>query len=107
MTKVTTWTEDHFDTNTRKFYTAAVWSFCAVPEYGIMIIEKAGAGKKNIRVDDNAEFVYKIMKTKINAKGGAAGLFEFLTRCAEEKESIFWIETVLNRAWDDVREAKI
>lgn len=42
--------------------------------------------KKNIRVEEDAESVYKLMKTKIKAAGGAPGLLRFLEECENETD---------------------
>lgn len=39
---------------------------------------------RKIRVDDTSGYTYKLLKTKILANGGAAGLFCFLDKIAEE-----------------------
>ena len=41
---------------------------------------------KTVRVEDcGSEFVYKLLKTKVKAAGGAHGLFEWLDMCLSEK----------------------
>lgn len=57
-------------------------TFRAVAAGPVLIVEKEDAAgrfeKKVIKVENDLSIVYKLMKTKIKAAGGAAGLLAFL-----------------------------
>lgn len=86
--------------------------FCAVAYPGILIVQKENRDgsflKKTVRVEDDFEYTYKVMKTKIKAAGGSAGLLKFLEQC--EKATDFWgsmVSAVYNEIIDNMKETKI
>lgn len=91
-------------------------TFCAVayPEKNIIIAEKQyGPGhldfaKKVIRVEDCSEFTFSLMKTKIKASGGAAGLLRLLETCENYTDfGSAFVSKIYNWIFDNMREASI
>lgn len=64
--------------------------FCAVAHGNILTIQKeytnGSFSKKNIRVEDTSDFVYKMMQTKVQASGGASGFLLWLEQCENETD---------------------
>ncbi len=60
--------------------------------------------KKCVKVDPDNEFTFKIMKTKIKAVDGAAGLYNFLVNCYEKNFMVCNANKVLYHAAFTVRE---
>lgn len=54
--------------------------------------------KHYYKVVDDPEFVYKILKTRIKAKGGAAGLYAFMEKNAAEHFGEAWNRTIIINA---------
>lgn len=44
------------------------------------------------------------MKTKIKADNGAEGLLEFMQKCKGKDFGLAWVRTILNYAWDSMKE---
>lgn len=81
------------------------WTIAWCP--GKFIVEK-GTGrdfiKKVVNVEDDSEYVYKLMKTKIKARDGAEGLFNFIAGWYRDNFGLSRIETILNYIMDNMRE---
>lgn len=61
--------------------------------------------KKTFKVEDSkGEYAYKCMKTKIKADKGADGLLSFMQKCKDKDFGLAWVRTILNYAWDSMRE---
>lgn len=83
------------------------WYF--MPVNNLLLVEKDTGDtwrKKAVRVEDCNEYTYKLLKTKIKAIGGAAGLHEFMKKCIEDKFGESLVNTILNYSFDTMREAK-
>lgn len=85
--------------------------FCAVAYPGLLLVQKTSADgsfiKKAVRVEDDSEYTYKVMKTKIKAAGGSAGLLKFLEKC--EKATDFFgcaVSAIYNEIIDNMKEVK-
>lgn len=50
-----------------------------------MTVTKNGISKTISIEDCGGEYVYKLMKSRIKARGGASGLFEFIDRALYER----------------------
>lgn len=59
--------------------------------------------KKNVKVVDDSEFTYKIMRTQIKAAGGAAGLKSWL----DKADFSALVSKVYTAVFEYVKEAKI
>lgn len=96
--------EFSFNLETRKRTKVADWKvFPADGDNGRVIIQKQSATKV-FRVDDDCEFVFKALKTKIKAIGGAAGLVNWMI---QDKDFMSCrIVNLLNFAWDTMKVAK-
>lgn len=74
--------DENGHTSCTRFYIESVDTFTITmhPENNAFItVEKNGA-KKAVSIEDcGGEYVYKLQKTKIKARDGAAGLFKFVT----------------------------
>lgn len=86
-------------------------AFCAVAYPGLLIVQKTNADgsfiKKTVRVEDDPEYTYKVMKTKIKAAGGSAGVLKFLEQC--EKATDFLgcaVSAIYNEIINNVKEVK-
>lgn len=51
----------------------------------LLTVTKNGISKTVYIEDCGSEYVYKLMKTKIKARDGASGLFEFMDKALTEK----------------------
>ena len=63
-----------------------------------------GFKKKTVRVEDSSEFRYKLMKTKIQAAGGAHGLVTWLNNNVDLFEVM--IVKLLDYIWYEMKEVK-
>lgn len=59
------------------------YSIDKIPGRNDLLVFTKDGQRKVVKIEDNREFTYKAMKTKIKAIGGAEGLYEF---CSDE----FW-----------------
>ena len=77
------------------------------PSVGVLVIQKNGI-KKNIRVEDCSEFVFKALKTKIKARDGVTGLYRFIEE-NQEIGDVFgcMVKSLLNEAFSNMKEATI
>lgn len=60
--------------------------------------------KKVFRVEDSSEYTFKCLKTKIKADKGADGLLNFMQKCKTSEFGLAYVRTILNFAWDGMRE---
>lgn len=74
--------DENGHTSCARFYVASVDTFTITAHEdnnAAITVEKNGA-KKTVLVEDcGGEFVYQLRKTRIRARGGAAGLYKFVT----------------------------
>lgn len=80
------------------------WAFGAEGE-NRFTVERDGE-QKAVLVADDRSFVYKLMKTRIKADGGAKGLFAYLKGEVETVGSIHRVDKVLNWAFDSCKPMK-
>ena len=59
--------------------------------------------KKIVKVEDSNDYVYKVLKTKIKAQGGAKGLYDFFVKAYEENFMNCYANAVLRAALNDVK----
>lgn len=59
--------------------------------------------KKVFKVEDTDGYIYKLLKTKINAQGGANGLVDWMLECQRENIGDTFVRRVLNYAWDEMK----
>lgn len=69
----------------------------------IMFVKRDGH-YRSIKVVDDSEFVYKLQKTQIRARGGAEGLYNWMVRTLEKDFAICFVYKVLD--WIFYREVK-
>lgn len=82
------------------------WTFVSYP--GLLGIQKdlpdGRFRKKFVRVEDDSEYSYKLMKTKIKAAGGAEGLYDLMVRCIDKHLGECLVEKILEYAFNEMRE---
>lgn len=86
------------------------FTFMAATENIFIIQETFSDGsftKKNIKIVDDPEYVYKIQKTHIKARGAAAGLYDYIVNCFENDFCASIATNILINAFDNVKEMKI
>lgn len=83
----------------------ADWSFTVYPEDNYHITVSRNGVVKTVKVITDSEFVYKLQKTQIKARGGAKGLFEFIDKALFEDfmASLAW--KVLRHCFFDCKAA--
>ena len=87
-------------------------TFCAVAHGPYLVAQKECPDgtftKKVVKVEDEAGFVFKLMKTKIKAEGGSSALLNWLekTEAFTDFGSSF-TSKVYNWIFDSMKEAKI
>lgn len=102
---------NEFNINVNTMETTLVAEWTVVPA-GLhndrIIIQRIAADQKHddiikkvIKVEDNSEFVYKALKTKIKAIGGAEGLVDWMIK----DDDVFRCRIIklLNYAWSNMR----
>lgn len=102
----TEYKEEHYNIKNKELETICTWFFAA--RDNCIIIERhdeQNTGKKVFRVEENNEYVFKLLKTKILARGGAVGLCDFM-RDIYGRGARSWTETILNYCYYNMREAK-
>ena len=106
------WNNDGPQRYTRAMLNNTRWTFdndyTIAARDNMLIIQdnnKSGSIKKAYRVEDNREFTYKVMKTKIKASGGAAGLYAFLKRNIEDRFAEIWTYNCIKAILENCREA--
>lgn len=74
----------------KTFTTCGGDTFCARAYGNTLVIQKTFTdgrfAKKNIRVEETEDFVYKLMQTKVKAHGGAYGFLQWLEECENETD---------------------
>lgn len=84
MTRI--YEETRYDKEADALVHVANWSFTVYPGSSEQFTVCKNGVAKTVRVEDcGSEFVYKLLKTKIKAQGGAHGLFERLDQWLSEK----------------------
>lgn len=71
----------------------------------IMTVTKNGVSKTVFIEDCGSEYVYKLMKSRVKARGGASGLFEFIDRALFEKFMDCYAWRILNYIIDEMKPA--
>ena len=107
--KIFEYQETTFDMNTRQNIKVADWSVIAGGLHNNKIIiqkitpnyQRGDIIKKVINVEECDEFVFKALKTKIKAIGGAEGLVNWMVKNADTFECR--IRQLLNYAWDEMK----
>lgn len=106
-----TFTETTWNSAENRREEVAKWTLATHPGANYIIFQRETADtkpgdkiKKVIRVEPDNDFVVKLLKTRINAKGGAAGLYEFLWKCIDENFCLTWVYTTCNHAWFTCKE---
>lgn len=80
--------DEHGSTSVFRYYVESVDHFTFTTHEGnnnLLTVTKNGASKTVYIEDCGAEYVYKLMKTRIKARHGASGLFEFIDKALAEK----------------------
>ena len=102
-------TQTDYDLQKKKQYKVADWTAVTSGLHNDkIIIQKIPADykpgmqiKKVFRVENDSEYTFKAMKTKIKANGGADGLLDFMIK---ENDTFYCrIINLLNYAWDEMR----
>ena len=101
--------ETTFDMNTRQSIKVADWSVVPSGLHNNSIIiqkitpnyQRGDVIKKVIKVEECDEFVFKALKTKIKAIGGAEGLVDWMIKDVDTFDCR--IRQLLNYAWDEMK----
>lgn len=98
--------ETTYNTETKQIDKIADWS--VVPCRNSIIIQKITPNtkkgdviKKVIKVEETDEFVFKALKTKIKAIGGAEGLVDWMIKDRDLFQCRIW--KLLNYAYDEMK----
>ncbi len=67
---------------------------------GLSIVLERNNIKRKVPVIDDSEFIFKVMATKIKAKGGAAGLLAFFEKCKKENFGTSYFFAIVDRYAD-------
>ena len=100
--------ENTVNLDTMQRVTVATWTVKVISDNAILIQKitpdyKAGDTiKKTVKVVDDPEHAYKLMKTMIKADGGATGLIKFMEQ--HKDFANVWVKNILNHAWDNMKE---
>lgn len=86
--------------------------FCAVAHGDILTAQKEYPNgtftKKNVKIESDSGFIFKLMKTKIKAEAGASGLLAMLEKCETFTDfGSSFVSKVYNWIFDEMKEAKI
>lgn len=109
--KIFEFTETTFDVEKRKNINIADWSVVPSGLHNNSIIiqkitpttKKGDIIKKVIKVEDCDEYIFRVLKTKIKAIGGAEGLVNWMLQCQKENFMMCKVKQVLNYAWDEMK----
>lgn len=96
-------------TSVFRYYVESVdtFNFSTVPgSNDLLTVSKNGVSKIVYIEDCGGEYVYKCMKAKIKARGGANGLFDFMKKAFDDKFMDCCALLVLNHAIDKMTPAK-
>lgn len=63
--------------------------------------------KKTVKIESDPEYTFKLMKTKIKARDGAAGLYEFIDRCVRDNFCVVYIDKIFNYINAEMRPTEI
>lgn len=104
-------TETTWNTAEDRRENVAKWTLATHPGANYIIFQRETADtkpgdkiKKVIRVKPDEDFTFELLKTRINAKGGAAGLYEFLWKCVNDNFGLSWVYKICNHAWFTCKE---
>ena len=73
------------------FYTIAIY-----PQDKNHLTISHGEKYATIKIIDDSDYVFKLQKTQIRARGGAAGLFTFIDDCLSEKFGESWAWKIID-----------
>jgi len=100
-------TETTINLATMQRETVATWTSKAVTDNAILIqkitpdYKPGDAIKKTVKVADDPDYAYKLMKTMIKADGGATGLIKFMEQ--HKDFANVWVKNILNYAWNEMK----
>lgn len=104
-------TETTWNTAENRRENVAKWTLATHPGANYIIFQRETATtkpgdkiKKAVRVKPDEEFTFKLMKTRINAKNGAAGLFEYMFQCLDKNFCVSNVYKICNYAWTTCKE---
>ena len=83
------------------------FKFSADPTNNSLFFVSKDGVEKFIKIAEDPEYCYKILKSKIKSKGGAAGLFEFLDSHIRQDFCTCLVEKVLTNAFYYVNPVKM
>ena len=52
--------------------------------------------QKTKKVEEDSEYTFKVLKTKIKAINGTKGLYTFINNCINKNFGTAWIEQIVN-----------
>jgi hypothetical protein len=58
---------------------------------------------KCVKVVDDYDYTFKLLKTQIKARGGASGLVEFIDRCLSEDLGVCWVHKIIDWIIEDCK----
>lgn len=97
--------ETTYNRETKQFEHVADWSFTVYPGDNKHITVSRDGVVKTVRVVTDSDFVYKLQKAHVRAKGGATELFDFIDKALYEKfmDTMAW--KVLKHCFFDCKAA--
>ncbi len=104
------YTEITWDKERNTFVPVCKWNFAASGNSHFIIERGTPDGqwkKKVFEVRDTGEYTYQLLKTRINAMGGAKGLYDFMKSCFDQNFATAFPLKVLNYCFFQMKEAKV
>ena len=97
--------ERQYNMQAREFEKVADWTFAVYPGDNEHLTVSRNGVVKTVRVEDCSEFVYSLKCTKVLARGGASGLFEFIDKELYNDEFTCFAWKVLRHCFFDCKAA--
>lgn len=104
------YTETTWDVEKNMPVPVCKWTFAASGNSHLIIERETPDGqwkKKVFKVRDADEYTYQLLKTRINARDGAKGLYDFMKRSFDENFATVFPLRVLNYCFFQMKEAKV
>ena len=108
--KIFEYTETTYNMEKRQIEKVADWAVVPTMNNNSIIVQKitpqykkGDVIKKVFKVENCDDFVYKVMKTKIKAIGGAEGFVDWMQKCKDENIMTCYVTNALNFAWDKMK----
>lgn len=67
----------------------------ADPDRDILTVYRGGSFR-TAKIKDNSEYVFKLNKRYIQARGGAPGLFEYIKKCYNDNFCTCYADKIIN-----------